>query len=93
MIEDLVKSQKLTHEQLELYQLFYVSSLGRKWLKRKILETFLEQPPPQEINGDNILFLDGRRSCFREIHAELEIIKKIIKEFYYERSQQSESIG
>ncbi len=81
MLEDLIAAEKITKEQSEIFYLFEVSDLGRMWFKRMIMETFLEQPPPQDIRGTTISFIDGRRSLLREIYGELEFIKNKIREY------------
>jgi hypothetical protein len=84
MLEDLIKVSKITTQDAELYQLFHISELGQKWLSRMMLETFLEQPPPDQVKADLTLFIDGRRSLLREIHFSLKQVEKAIKEFEYE---------
>lgn len=84
MLDELLKAGKITISDVEVYQLFRCTELGDKWLKQKMLETFLEQPPVDLITGDAIVFIDGRRSLIREIHYALDTISKLIKEYEHD---------
>lgn len=84
MLDDLIKANKVAYEDAEIYQLFRASDLGQKWLSKMMFETFMEQPPPESVNKDIIVFIDGRRSLLRQINHSLQLVEKAIKEFEHE---------
>lgn len=91
MIEELLKAGKINENDLQEYNMFIVSDTGRAWFQRKLIDTFLEQPPYGEITGDNVLFIDGRRAFLREIHFNLERIQKLIREYHNDNTARDEA--
>lgn len=92
MLEELLKSGKITIDDVEVYQLFR-SELGDRWLRKKMLETFLDQPPPHEMTPTNITFIDGRRALIREIHYSLETITNLIREYEHDNRPREQQPG
>ena len=90
MLDELLAAKKITYEQAETYQLFECSTLGKKWLQKKMYETFMEEPPKEYINGELLGLIDGRRSIIREVLSEIEHINNVIREYQNERPKQSE---
>jgi hypothetical protein len=80
MIEELLKSKKISQEQFDIYQLFHINELGRKTLDRMTYFYFMEEPKEKEFIGEGFAFYDGRRSVFRDIHRIIFSINDIIKE-------------
>ncbi len=81
VLEELLKLKRITIEDVEMYQLFSANEIGQRWLRRNMLETFLEEPPKEHLTGELCAFIDGRRSFIRQLHYGLEQIHKLIGEF------------
>lgn len=92
MIEDLLKTKRISQEEYEVYMLFAVSELGAKHLKRKVYETFMETPKvvPEMIKRDAFAFQDGRRDIFREYQLIINKVNQIIEEEQYDRRNNPE---
>jgi hypothetical protein len=90
MLEDLFNAGKINAEDRKIYLIFHVSESGREWLQSKMLETFLEQPPLDNLTGELIAFIDGRRSLIREIHFALTRIENLIKENQNDNGRQEQ---
>lgn len=80
MLEELLKANKISSEDAEVYQLFACSVLGQKWLKRSTHETFMEEIPKEYLTGQRVAFADGRRSMLRQIHYTIDYVQSKIKE-------------
>ncbi len=80
MLEELLKANKISNDDAEIYQLFACSVLGQKWLKRLSHETFMEEIPQEYLTGQRVAFADGRRSMLRQIHYAIDYVNSKIKE-------------
>jgi thermostable 8-oxoguanine DNA glycosylase len=80
MINELLKSKKISPEEADLYMLYQATELGRKVLDRMMLETYMDEPREKEFNGVGFAFYDGRRSVFRDIRRALMNVEDKIKE-------------
>lgn len=68
MIEELLKANRISPEEHDLYMLFQANELGRKCFDRMVLETYMDEPADKEFNGVGFAFYDGRRSVWRDIY-------------------------
>ncbi len=80
MIEDLLKAQKISPAEHDLWMLFQANELGRKCLDRMMQDSFMDEPLDKEFNGVGFAFYDGRRSVFRDIHRTLLKVEHFLKE-------------
>ncbi len=80
MLEELLKANKISSDDAEIYQLFACTVLGQKWLKRLTHETFMEEIPKEYLTGQRVAFADGRRSTLRQIHYAIDYVNSKIKE-------------
>ena len=84
MLEGLLKTQKISQEEFELYQLFQANELGRKCLERMTFDTFMDEPNDKDRSGVGFAFFDGRRSVFRDIRRVILFVENKIKETTYD---------
>lgn len=80
MIEDILKAQKISQAEHDIYMLFQANELGRKCLDRMMQDSYMDEPLEKEFNGVGFAFYDGRRSVFRDIRRTLLKVEFILKE-------------
>lgn len=80
VINDLMKSKRISTAEYELYCLYALNELGRKSLDRMMQETYMDEPSDREFNGVGFAFFDGRRSVFRDIHRAIHKVENKLKE-------------
>lgn len=80
MIEDLLSVGKISSEQYEAYVLFEMSEMGRKWLKDRTMDVFMEEPAEAACHGEPFAYISGRASLLRNIHAIIEFVNKQLRE-------------
>lgn len=90
MIDELLKAQKISPEEYDLYCLFQVNELGRKCLDRMMRDTYMDEPKEKEFSGEGFAFYDGRRSVFRDIHRAILCVEKIIKDVSNDENERRE---
>jgi hypothetical protein len=79
-LEDLLISKLISKEMHDDYILFSVSETGSAWLKRRMHETFIEEPSPENCVGEAFAYCEGRRSLLRNILSLIERIETMLKE-------------
>jgi hypothetical protein len=85
MIEEILKANKISQAEYDLYQLFQVNELGRKCLDRMMQDSFMDEPQEKEFSGIGFAFYDGRRSVLRDIHRTILKVEYQIKEALNDR--------
>jgi hypothetical protein len=88
MIEDVLKSRKITSEQYDLYMLYQVNELGRKLLHQGMMNTFMDEVPVKDMTGEQLAFNEGRRSIFRDVYVAIDIVEHAIKEALHDGAEQ-----
>ncbi len=83
MLDKLLSSTKITQDEFNLYTLFHVSELGRKFLDQLVMKTFMEEPTDAEWNDPGFAYFSGRQSIVRNILRSIERVNNIIKEENY----------
>jgi hypothetical protein len=79
MIDDLLKMQKISEADYDLYVHYQVSELGRKLLNQGTMNTFMEEPEDKDFTGEKLGFNEGRRSVFRDIHLAILRVEDLIR--------------
>lgn len=90
MIDKLLKANKISPEDFDLYTVFQASELGRKVLDRMMQDTFMDEPNDREFKGVGFAFYDGRRSVFRDIHRAILRVQHQIKEMNNDDREQGQ---
>jgi hypothetical protein len=80
LIDDLLKANRISPEEYDLYNLFQVNELGRKCLDRMMRDTYMDEPKEREFSETGFAFYDGRRSVFRDIHRAILRVEHHIKD-------------
>lgn len=80
-LDDLVKANKVSYFEGQVYRLFAISDEGRAWFLNKTHETFMDCPPPvpNNMTGAVLGYSEGRRAIFREIHMIIEKIQSLMQ--------------
>lgn len=80
MLDDLLKTGQIRRFDYLAYAIFECTEFGREFLSERLIETFMEEPSITDGGGTGFVFIDGRRSSFREIRAALIFVKKKLQE-------------
>ena len=78
MLEQLLKENKITSQQVLVYQLFALNKTGRKWIKQCKDELFKVTPTNFDSLG-TLAAISGRMAIFREIDYTIETIENLLK--------------
>jgi hypothetical protein len=79
-VEELLASKRISKEMYDDYVLFGCSDLGKQWVDRMVLMTFMDEPSPDNCKGTAFAYMDGRRSLLRNIKQLIHDINQMIKE-------------
>ncbi len=79
MIDDLLKTGRISPEDFDLYMHYQVNELGRKLLNQGTMNTFMDEPSEKDFTGEKLGFNEGRRSVFRDIHQAINRVQLSIK--------------
>lgn len=91
MIDELLKSGKISKPEYDVYMLFHASEMGRNWFEQGLLDTFMDQPAPDNCKGVTFAYIDGTRNTFRNIKHTLDRIFKLLGEMQHDSIEQRES--
>lgn len=80
ILQELLASNKISQEDIRTYTLFAVNEQGDTWLKEKIAQTFMEEPPKECMSEGLLGLYEGRRSLLREIKYTIDEINRLIRE-------------
>lgn len=81
----LLNSKRINPFEYDSYLMFELSDLGRNYLKNALDSVVLEEP--MQCKKDNVMYIDGRRSVWREIKIAINRINSLLEGEQYERPE------
>lgn len=80
MLDDLLKLGKITRFHYLSFAIFECTEFGREFLSNMLVDTFMEEPTTMDGGGTEFVFIDGRRSSYRDIRRAVLFVKKKLQE-------------
>jgi len=81
----LLNSNRIDQFEYDSYLMFEVGDLGRNYLKNSLEAVALEAP--LKCSKDNVMWVDGRRSVWRDIKIAINKINSLLEGVQHERPE------